>query len=320
MAEELLSFAILTYKNFDGIIDTLDSLFSQDYPRIELIISDDGSPNYYEEIENVKEYINCNKTSNIENVIYSHLEINQGTVKNLNNSIEKCNGKYYKLLGGGDVLASTDALSKYVSFLEGNDVRIVFSKLVGITPDGSYVKHLAACEDDYDKLRELSPDELCNKLYARNFLPGPAWCAKRELFDINGMFIEKIRLIEDYPYWINLCRNKEKIGFMDDVLINYKLDGVSSTGTYSKMFMEDMFAIYENYIFPYDKRYSFLQPLYNAIKKSGLNAYMNLAKWKEYTITQKIISIIKYGLLYMYMWVNNKIYKYKNKKIIKGEV
>ena len=54
---QLLSFCILTYKNFDGIIDTLDSLFQQDHPCIELIISDDGFTNYEEHIQEIKQYI-----------------------------------------------------------------------------------------------------------------------------------------------------------------------------------------------------------------------------------------------------------------------
>ena len=56
MKNELFSFWILTYLKFDGVYATLDSLFQQDYPEIELIISDDGSPNYYDEIEKIKEY------------------------------------------------------------------------------------------------------------------------------------------------------------------------------------------------------------------------------------------------------------------------
>ena len=32
MTKDLISFVIMTYKNFDGIYDTLDSVFRQDYP------------------------------------------------------------------------------------------------------------------------------------------------------------------------------------------------------------------------------------------------------------------------------------------------
>ena len=311
---KLLTFSIMTYKKFDGIFDTLKSLFLQDYPRIELIISDDGSPNYHDEIDAIKDYIENNKRNNIENVIYSHMEKNQGTVHNVNNAIGLSHGYYLKFLGCDDTLIASDALTRYVDFLEESECSIVFAKMIGVTPDGELVKHLASCEEDYDLLRSMSPEQLCNRLYARNCLPAPAWCIKRELFDRNGLFPEEVRLIEDYPYWIRLCHNNEKIAFMDDVLIKYKLNGVSSAGNYGVMFMEDMFAIYDSFIFPYDKRYGIFQPVYNQLKRMGLEAYMVKAKWSGYSNGEKAWAYLKYGLFFCYINYENEKINRKNRK------
>ena len=310
----LLSFVIITYRNFDGIIDTLNSVFEQDYPRIQLVFSDDGSANYYDEIVKIKEYIKQNKTNNIEDVVYSHLEENQGTVKNINNAVSLAKGEYIKMLGGGDVLSTPAALTKYVDFLENSDYTIVFSKLIGVTEDGEYIEHLASCEEDYDMLRLMNSEELCNKLFVRNFLPAPAWCCKKELFERNGLYDESIRLIEDYPYWIKLCQNEEKIGFIDDVLIDYKLDGVSSTGSYGINFMNDMFLIYQKWIFPYDKRYKMIQPIYNKLKLMGLETYMSKAKWKNMNKMEKIMSYLKYWPFFLYIDINDMRIKLKNQK------
>ena len=78
------------------------------------------------------------------------------------------------------------------------------------------------------------------------------------------MFDEDIRLIEDYPYWMHLARNNVKFGFINKVLIDYRMTGVSSGGVYSEMFMKDMFTLYDKYIFPYDTRYGKLQKIYNS--------------------------------------------------------
>ena len=308
MAEvKLFSFFIITYKRFDGVIDTLESLFQQDYPRIELIISDDGSSNYYDEIGSIKEFIDLHKSDNIEEIIYSHLEKNQGTVKNINNAIRVSHGDYLKGLGGGDVLAEKDSITKYVEYLESNDCKIVFGKMMGIRPTGEKVKHLASSEEDYEMLSALSPEQLCNRLYKRNCLPAPAWCAKKSLFIENGLFIEDANLIEDYPYWLKLCRNGERIGFMDRVQILYKLDGVSSAGSYGELFMKDMFIIYEKHIFPYDKRFGIFQPFYNRLKRLGLEAYMEKARWASYNNREKFKAYLKYGLFFAYInWENKK--------------
>lgn len=306
---KLITFCILTYRNFDGIFDTLSSLFEQDYPAIELIISDDGSPNYGEYIEGIKEFVDNHKKNNVVDVKYNRMDPNVGTVKHLNAVLAMAKGEYIKDLGAGDTLNCPDALSRYVKYLEQNDCDICFARMRGVRPDGTYVYHLAACEDDYDLLRSLTVEQTLNRLYARNFLPAPAWCGKKELFEKYGYYSEITKLIEDYPYWIHLCRKDVRFGYIDDRLIDYRLDGVSSGGFYSEKFMDDMVAIYDNCIFPYDKRFGILQPCYNWLKRMGLNAYYAKARWSGYSKVKKVIAYLKYGVFFAYIWLGN--YKYK---------
>lgn len=312
--EELVSVCILTYRNFEGIFDTLASLFEQNYPYIELIISDDNSPNYEDNISYIQKYINERKGENIKGVIYNQMPCNVGTVKHMNTVLKLANGVYIKSLGGGDYFSSPDSISQYVSFLEEKNYEICFAKMRGVRPDGEYVYHLAACEDDYELLRNLSPEQTMNKLFARNFLPAPAWCARKELFKKNGYYSEETRLIEDYPYWIHLCQNGVKFGYIDDRLIEYKLDGVSSGGFYSEAFMDDMMVIYERSIFPYDKRFGKFQFIYNFLKRQGLNAYYAKARWKKFSMKEKVLAYIKYGIYFIYIYCVDLKYKIKNKK------
>lgn len=313
-SKKLLSFCILTYRNFDGIFDTLDSLFIQDYPCIELIISDDGSPNYEEHIDGIMQYVEQHKSENIVDVRYNRMNPNVGTVKHINAVFKMAKGAYIKDLGADDVLNCPDALTKYVSFLENSDYEICFARMRGVRPDGQYVYHLASCEDDYDLLRSLSVEQTLNRLFARNFLPAPAWCAKRTLFTKYGYYSEVTKLIEDYPYWIHLCRQGVRFGYIDDRLIDYRLNGVSSGGFYSEKFMDDMVSIYENCIFPYDKRFGILQPLYNQLKRMGLNTYYAKARWDKYTIGQKVGAYLKYGVFFFYIWIGNRKYEKMNMK------
>lgn len=306
---KLLTFCILTYRNFDGIFDTLSSLFEQDYPQIELIISDDGSPNYGEHIDGIKQFVEENKKSNIIDVRYNRMDPNVGTVKHLNAVFSMARGEYIKDLGAGDTLNCQDALTKYVNYLEQNDCDICFARMRGVRPNGEHIFHLAACEDNYDLLRSLTVEQTLNRLFARNFLPAPAWCAKKELFEKYGYYSENTKLIEDYPFWIRLCRQGVHFGYMDDRLIDYHLDGVSSGGFYSEKFMDDMVAIYQNCIFPYDRRFGIMQPFYNWLKKMGLNAYYAKARWINYSVGQKVLAYLKYGVFFAYIWYGN--YKYQ---------
>lgn len=297
----LISFIILTYKNFDGIYDTLDSLFEQDYPEIELVISDDCSPDADTILDDIEDYINANKSVNIKNVIIRRGAVNLGTVKNINEAIRLSSGEYIKDLGAEDTMVDSGVLTRYKDFLDNNNLLICCAKLQGITENGEKVNNLASCEEDYDTLRSYSPLELRDRLFVRNCLPAPAFFMKRELLDTYGMYPEEIRLIEDYPYWLHLCTKGVKIGFMDERLINYKLNGISSAGHYSKMFMDDMLIIYEKYIFPYDKRFGVFQKFYNQLKRDGLNTYIALAEWEDYSFGRKIANGIRYGIFFIYI-------------------
>ena len=44
----LVTVVVMVYKNFSGLEATINSVISQKYQNIELIVSDDGSDNYKE--------------------------------------------------------------------------------------------------------------------------------------------------------------------------------------------------------------------------------------------------------------------------------
>lgn len=315
--EKLVSVIILSYKNIDGIYETLANVFRQNYDNIEVIISDDATPGFDKNVSDLKRYIDEHKTGNVKDVVINAIPVNGGTVKNINSAIRKAKGKYIKVLSAEDGFSTNDALEKYVEFMESNDYLIAFAKMRGVTAEGEYKYELLSCESNYDLLRGYTVQDVRNRLFKRNFLPAPAWIIDRKLFDENGLFPEDTRLIEDYPYWLYLSSRGVRFGYIDDVLIEYKLSGVSSGGSYGEMFMKDMFVIYDKYIFPYDKRYGILQPLYNKIKSAGLKFYMSRAVWNRLTIGQKVIAGIKYFPFFIFVKLQNVMIDMRNKRINK---
>lgn len=314
MEKGLISFIMLTYRRFDGIRETLDSLFQQDYPRMELILSDDGSPEYEDSVAEIRQFVEENRPAGLVRAEFSHLPENRGTVKNANHALSLARGEYIKILGAEDVFAGPDTLSRYVSFLEESGCLICFARMEGVTEDGRIVRHLASSAEDYDVLRGLTPLQLRDRLFVRNCLPAPAWFAKTELFDRYGPFPETGRLIEDYPFWLDLCTEGVSFAFLDEVMIRYRLTGVSGAGNYGKRFMEDMFAIYDRHIFPRDRRYGVLQPLYNRVKRAGLNAYMDLACWPEYSKGRRLRAWLVHGPFFLYIRRGNRKLEKQNRK------
>lgn len=314
---KMVSIILLSYKNLDGVYETLDSIFIQDYPELEIIISDDGTPEFDDEENKLKKYIDDNKKSNIKSVIFNHLVENQGTVKNINSGIKKSSGGYIKLISSEDVFSDECSISDFVDYMNENNSYIVFGKMRGVTKEGEFKDELLACESDYDLLKSYNLRQQRDRLFARNFLPAPAAFFRRDIFDKCGMFDEDIRLIEDYPYWIKITKKKIKFSYLDKVTILYRLSGVSSSGSFSVGFMEDMFKIYDKYIFPYDKRFGVFQKPYNALKKDGLRFYLEKAKLPQYKKIKKAWVYLRYSPYFIYTRMLDKKIDKKNKKLKK---
>ena len=314
----LVSVIILSYKNIQGIYESLDSVLKQTYERIEVVISDDGSPDFAKELDNIVSYVENHKRPNLMGFVMNAIPVNGGTVKNINSAIQKCSGELIKVLSAEDTLKDENSLAIYVDFMMANEYLIVFGKMRGVTPDGEYKYKLLSCESDYDLLKSYTVADTRNRLFARNFLPAPAWMAKKELFEQFGLFPETVRLIEDYPYWLHLTQNNVLFGYIDEILIEYKLSGVSSAGSYSEMFMNDMFVIYDKYIFPYDKRFGICQKLYNVLKRKGLEFYMAEARWGKMSKAERIKARIVYFPFWLFVTLQNMKVNMQNKAITRG--
>ena len=313
--KEMVSVIILSYKNTEGIYETLESVLSQKYDNIEIIISDDGTPGFKKSVGEIESYIENNRKSNIKNIVINAIQVNGGTVKNINSAVGMAKGRYIKVLSSEDRFACDDALDKYVAFMEKSDEMIAFAKMRGVTPEGEYRYELLSCESDYALLKGFTADDTKKRLFKRNFLPAPAWIADRRLFEENGLFPEDTRLIEDYPYWLYLSIRGVKFGYIDEVLIDYRLSGVSSGGSYSEMFMKDLLVTYDKYIFPNDRRFGIFQPVYNFLKRAGLNFYMSKARWGKMTKGQRLLAKIKYFPFFIFVKLQDIMINHKNKRI-----
>ena len=108
----LITIITLSYKKYDYIYETIKSVLSQDYPNIQYIISDDGSPNC--PCKAIETYVNQYSKENIKEFILLTRKSNVGTVKNLNEAVVKAKGEYIISLSADDVFYTFDVVSKIV--------------------------------------------------------------------------------------------------------------------------------------------------------------------------------------------------------------
>lgn len=98
---KLLSILIVTFKQIEYLYSTVDSVLSQDYPYIEVIISDDNTPDF--PTNEVEQYIENNKKSNLVRYSVIHNMTNSGTVRNINIGLKRCSGECIKIIAGDDL-------------------------------------------------------------------------------------------------------------------------------------------------------------------------------------------------------------------------
>lgn len=257
----LITVNILTYNNFDYLEETINSVYFQDYPNIEIILSDDGSSNY--DSDYIKK-VTSKKPGNIRKLQIIHHEKNIGTVKNLNNCIRNANGDFFIGLASDDMFYEATTISKTVNFFLKSNALIVTSKRLAYDKNMQNEIVVLPTDSDISYLLEQR-DFLFERLCISNFISGACTFYSKKLFDKYGLFDESYILLEDYPYYMKLSRQNEKIHFYDEITVKYRLGGISTSGKVHPVLYRDSLNVIKNEIMPFNNRIN-----------------NNLYKWKSF--------------------------------------
>src|SRR5260221_6535487 len=108
----LVSVMVPAYQHEAFIAECLDSIVSQDYPAVEVVVSDDASRDRTPDI--LREY-----AARYPQVTAILNETNVGVSANCNRSLERCSGTYVALFAGDDVMLP-GKLRAQVDFMEAH--------------------------------------------------------------------------------------------------------------------------------------------------------------------------------------------------------
>lgn len=296
----LISVIILTYKQQNYLFDTIKSVLEQDYPSLELILSDDASGCLHEEA--VEEYIVTNKKDNLVSYQIRINETNMGTVKHANCVVQCATGKYLKFVPCGDKFFSTDSLSKLYKFAKANDSQITSSIVMVCSEDFStnYYQYPNAIRSKM--LQEYSSEGLFKKLCVSNFIAAISVLFRKDFFDIFN-FDERYQLLEDWPLWLQVCRSGTKIYHFNEVTMYYADGGISrkdGDAYASSALRDDMIKCFELDIIPYSQSIGFISKQfiyykYESLKKKSRLFHIKYAPfliWDQFKYSIK--SLIKF--------------------------
>mgnify|MGYP001580404255 CR=1 FL=1 len=129
------SILLISYKHEAFMAEAIRAAMAQDYPEIQLVLADDGSPDRTVEILE-KELKNCPPHFSI---VRTHAEKNLGFHANINRGLAACTGDVISLMSGDDV-SLPDRVSKVCKeFASDPDCMVVCSNWIRIDPDGKQI-------------------------------------------------------------------------------------------------------------------------------------------------------------------------------------
>ncbi|RDU22118.1 glycosyltransferase [Anaerosacchariphilus polymeriproducens] len=231
----LVSIPILIYNNSTFLKKTVDSVLKQTYPSMEVIISDDCSKNYDEVlIEKQKRRL---EEQGIK-VIINHNEENIGTVKHLNKVIDIMTGQIMCNLACGDCFYNKDTIRTIVKHFQNSNYLVLTAKRMCINEENEKELFILPSKVE-QRIIEKSRKKTLNLICNRNVISGSVTYYHRNVFEKYGKFDERMRLLEDWPYYIKLLMANEKIGFLDEITILYRWGGVSNSKKRHPLLIKD---------------------------------------------------------------------------------
>lgn len=217
-AETLVSVLVPCYKHQEYVIECLESIKSLGYKRLELIISDDCSPDSTFAL--AEEWVQRN-ACRFERALIVKQESNIGVVRNLQFLFDSSQGDYLTYIASDDVFVESAISSRMKILQEDKTIDAVFANAQLISSSGAVVK-----ERFIEKgiVKELSSTRLLvSSLLLNWYVPGPVMMMRREAV-LEGGSLGRLPVDlkgEDRYIYIRLA-SRGKLRFLDVVVAKYR--------------------------------------------------------------------------------------------------
>lgn len=235
----LISVCVISYNSSEYIVDVLESIKSQTYQNIELIVSDDKSPD--NSVAVCKEWIENNKDRFVRTEVIVP-EKNTGTAGNYNRALFAAKGEWIKFVDADDLLFP-NCLTDNVEFVENHpEANVVFSDILYFTdPKNPSNRHFVSEEEK--RFFTKDAHEQLMTVMIKNHIPPSSSFMRAEVLKANP-YQEEYKLIEDTPKWIDLLKKGYKFYYYDKVTTGYRdCSSVTRSATryFSPMFVDCLF-------------------------------------------------------------------------------
>ena len=200
----LVSVALITYNHGEFLAECLDSILSQSYGKLEIIVADDCSSDKTQSI--LKKYSQLNPQLRL-----FLAKENAGVTINHNVALRNCRGKYISWMSGDDIMLP-GKISKQVELLESDpNCSICYHDLKIFS---TYDREETYLRSSIDKPREGG---IASAIRYGCFNGGVSNMVRKSAVPSEG-FDERIPIASDWLFWVETLRGGGTIRFIDEVL------------------------------------------------------------------------------------------------------
>jgi glycosyltransferase involved in cell wall biosynthesis len=231
---KLVSVAIATYNGEKYLEEQLESIYSQTYKNIEVIVSDDRSTDGTVDI--LKKY------SEKFGLSYSINGTNLGVIKNFENAVSKCSGEYILLSDQDDIWMPGKV---EVLLAEIGDFSLIYSDGYIINKDGNREQIKLSGQKWIRPYGLDSSDEnLYKYLIFNSFILGSSVMFRRDLLRVALPFYACYR---NHDWWLAICADNENgIKYVDQALFLYRIHGENYSINEKLNFFKRIFLLFSH--------------------------------------------------------------------------
>ncbi|WP_048510950.1 glycosyltransferase [Chryseobacterium sp. FH2] len=278
----LVSILCLSYNHAQFVVESLESIKSQSYSNIEILICDDSSKD--NSVEVINNWAENNSHLNIHFIRHTQ---NQGICKSLNELLHQSKGKYILTLALDDLL-ERDKIEKHVILLENSASHevLVFSNAYLIDDNSALYQNTFI--PYFHKYLNLESGNFYETLIKDNFIPAMSCLIKSAIVKEIGGWDESLSF-EDYDMWLRLSQKYDFI-YDNSKSCRYRIHATNSHK--KKNFLnESFFAIYLKHKEHPLMKHKIMQIIHEAYKKNSLTEGHKeyLRKLENKTLKEKLI-------------------------------
>ncbi len=276
MDKLLVSVVIPTFNRSHLLLRAIDSVLSQSYKNVEIIIVDDFSSDHT--VEMVKHFF---KERQFEKFKLIENEKNYGVSYSRNQAIKESGGDYIAFLDSDDEWLERKLERQMDFFKINSQVALVHGEEIWIR-NGVRVNQ--------KKIHQKFGGQIFLKCLPLCIISPSAALVRKDILQEFDFFDEQYIVCEDYDLWLKIT-SKYEVGFISDPII--KKYGGHEDQLSNKFFAMDfyriksMFRIYEDYNLSKENKSKVAQEI---IKKSEvlLNGYIKHNNMENYDLILKI--------------------------------